>query len=189
MSATIAVSSRTSCRSRPRCSSSSIIFVQHGRPPIEHFKGYADFIANTLGVKTAVEFGCNDGIELEQLRARGVKATGVDYSENITAIARGKGLDVVTGLFVPETARAIRERIGAVDYVTGSNCFAHFHRPETALEAARVLLKPDGLLGLEVMYAGDLLEKLQWDTLYHEHLTVLELGYASVPSSVTVSTS
>ena len=148
-------------------------------PLIEHFKGYADFISGGLGVKTAVEFGCNDGILLEQLRARGVKATGVDYSENITPIARGKGLDVVTGMFEPETARPIRERIGAVDYVTGSNCFAHFHCPEAALEAARVLLKRDGLLGLEVMYAGDLLEKLQWDTLYHEHLTVLSLGTLS----------
>ena len=48
-------------------------------------------------MKAAVEFGCNDGILLEKLRDRGVKAVGVDYSENITAIARSKGLDVVTG--------------------------------------------------------------------------------------------
>jgi len=148
-------------------------------PLIEHFKGYADFISGALKVKTAIEFGCNDGILLAQLKARGVKAIGVDYAENITAIARGKGLDVVTGAFDLDCARAIRSRLGSVDYVTGSNCFAHNHEPGAILEAGRQVLAPTGLLGLEVMYAGDLLEKLQWDTLYHEHLTVLSLGSLS----------
>lgn len=149
-------------------------------PLVEHFKSYADFIHGTLNVNAAVEFGCNDGILLEQLKARGVRAVGVDYAENITAIARGKGLDVITGAFDLKTASAIRERIGPVDYVTGSNCFAHSHEPAAVLQAARQVLAPSGLLGLEVMYAGDLLEKLQWDTLYHEHLTVLSLGTLSV---------
>lgn len=150
------------------------------QPLIEHFKGYAEFISGTLGVKTAIEFGCNDGILLTQLRSRGVNAVGVDYAENITAIARGKGLDVVTGAFDLECAKAIRARLGSVDYVTGSNCFAHNHEPGAIFKAAAHVLKPSGLLGLEVMYAGDLLEKLQWDTLYHEHLTVLSLGSLSV---------
>jgi len=149
-------------------------------PLVEHFKDYADFVAGPLAVKAAVEFGCNDGILLEKLRDRGVKAVGVDYSENITAIARSKGLDVVTGAFDSDVARAIRERVGQVDFVTGSNCFAHNREPEIILKAARQVLKPTGLLGLEVMYAGDLLEKLQWDTLYHEHLTVVSLGSLSV---------
>jgi novobiocin biosynthesis protein NovU/D-mycarose 3-C-methyltransferase len=149
-------------------------------PLLRHFKDYADFIAGTIGARTVVEFGCNDGILLEQLRARRLTGIGVDYAENITAIARSKGLDVVTGAFDLDAARAIRERIGAVDLVTGSNCFAHNHEPDRILNAARHLLSPSGLLGLEVMYAGDLLEKLQWDTLYHEHLTVLSLGTLSV---------
>ena len=149
-------------------------------PLVEHFKSYADFIRGSLQVNAVVEFGCNDGVLLEQLKARGAKTVGVDYAENITAIARGKGLDVITGAFNLETASAIRERIGPVDYVTGSNCFAHNHEPGEILQAARHVLAPTGLLGLEVMYAGDLLEKLQWDTLYHEHLSVLSLGTLSL---------
>jgi SAM-dependent methyltransferase len=149
-------------------------------PLLQHFKDYADFISGTLGAGTVVEFGCNDGILLEQLRAHGVAALGIDYAENITAIARAKGLDAVTGAFDQDAARAIRDRIGAVDLVTGSNCFAHNHEPGVILRAARHVLRPSGLLALEVMYAGDLLEKLQWDTLYHEHLMVFSLGSLSV---------
>ena len=145
-------------------------------PLLDHFKAYADFIATTLGAKKVVEFGCNDGILLGPLRERGVAAIGVDFSENITAIARAKGLDVVTGAFDPACADAIRARAGAVDFVTGSNCFAHNDQPDPILEAARRLLAPSGLLGLEVLYAGDLLEKLQWDSLYHEHLNTYSLG-------------
>jgi hypothetical protein len=105
----------------------------------------------------------------------GVKACGVDVSSNITEIARAKGLDVVTGYFDAPTAAAIRDRIGLVDVVTGSNAFAHNDHPETILEAARIILKPKGHLCLEVMYAGDLVDQIQWDTLYHEHLTFYSL--------------
>jgi hypothetical protein len=60
--------------------------------------------------------------------------------------------------------------------VTGSNAFAHNARPDLILEGASRCLKPDGVFALEVMYAGDLRDSLQWDTLYHEHLTFYSLG-------------
>lgn len=143
---------------------------------VAHFRDYAEFIATDLEAKSVVEFGCNDGILLEPLRQRGLACYGVDISENISEIARGKGLDVTTGHFDQATAKTLVERSGPVDLVTGSNCFAHNEDPDEILDAARVLLAPDGLLALEVMYAGDLLEQLQWDTLYHEHFSVYSLG-------------
>jgi hypothetical protein len=75
-----------------------------------------------------------------------------------------------------DTARKIREKIGEVDIVTGSNTFAHNDHPEIILEAAKHVLTKDGVLCIECMYAGDLFETLQWDTLYHEHLTFYSLS-------------
>jgi hypothetical protein len=69
----------------------------------------------------------------------------------------------------------LRSRLPEADLVTGSNVFAHNSHPEAILEAADAILAADGILCLEVMYAGDLLEQLQWDTLYHEHLTFYSL--------------
>ncbi len=140
-------------------------------PLVQHFINYAAWLKDKLSPQLVVEFGCNDGILLEQLELLGIKSCGVDISRNITEVARGKGLDVMTGYFDEPTAMAIQQRLGRADVVTGSNAFAHNDRPEILLNAARRLLKPNGHLCLEVMYAGDLLEMLQWDTLYHEHLT------------------
>jgi SAM-dependent methyltransferase len=145
-------------------------------PLVEHFRQYANWLVGRFAPKTIVEFGCNDGILLEPLQKAGIKAIGVDLAPNITDLARGKGLDVVTGYFDRATAEAICDRVGPVEIVTGSNAFAHNDHPQWILEAARAVLGEGGHLCLEVMYAGDLLEQLQWDTLYHEHLTFYSLS-------------
>jgi SAM-dependent methyltransferase len=145
------------------------------KPLVDHFTAYAQWLSARLKPRTVVEFGCNDGVLLAPLEKAGIKAVGVDVSKNITELARGKGLNVIAGYFDSATAAIIRERFGPADVVTGSNAFAHNDHPEYILEAARSVLSDDGHLCLEFMYAGDLLEQLQWDTLYHEHLTFYSL--------------
>jgi SAM-dependent methyltransferase len=145
-------------------------------PLVAHFREYATWLHERYGPARVVEFGCNDGVLLEPLQELGVDAWGVDISENITELARSKGLQVVTGFFDTAAADEIRERAGLADVVTGSNAFAHNEEPERILEATKAVLAPSGHLCLEVMYAGDLLELMQWDTLYHEHLTFYSLG-------------
>jgi SAM-dependent methyltransferase len=145
-------------------------------PLVKHFTDYAQWLQDRYQPKLVVEFGCNDGILLAPLDRLGIKAVGVDISENITDLARAKGLKVVTGYFNQETAESIVAQYGRCDVVTGSNAFAHNARPELILEGAARCLNDDGVVVLEVMYAGDLRDKLQWDTLYHEHLTFYSLG-------------
>lgn len=142
---------------------------------VEHFKSYSGWLHRRFKPETVLEFGCNDGVLLVPLEELGIKAVGIDPSGNISQMARDKGLDVTTAYFSKEVAEELRDRIGQVDVITGSNVFAHNDQPGQILEAARILLKPDGHLCLEVMYGGDLLEQLQWDTLYHEHLTFYSL--------------
>lgn len=144
-------------------------------PLVKHFEDYAAWISERLAPKLVFEFGCNDGVLLAPLEKLGIKARGIDISENITAMARKKGLDVITGYFDDEMAAQLVAKSGRADVVTGSNAFAHNDHPERILSAARLALKDSGFLCLEVMYAGDLLELLQWDTLYHEHLTFYSL--------------
>jgi len=143
---------------------------------VAHFDGYANWLQERFRPNTVVEFGCNDGVLLRPLKELGVIAIGVDLSENIGKMARAAGHDVLTAGFTPEIASQIRDRIGPADVVTGSNAFAHNADPGTLLAAADVALGANGRLCLEVMYAADLFEQLQWDTLYHEHLTFYGLS-------------
>jgi SAM-dependent methyltransferase len=143
---------------------------------VRHFDAYAEWLVERYAPSTVLEFGANDGTLVAALVQRGVRAAGIDMAPNVTEMARDRGLKVVTGAFGPETVSQLLDLTGPADLVTGSNVFAHNASPGAILEAADGVLSPDGVLCLEVMYAGDLLEQLQWDTLYHEHLTFYSLG-------------
>ena len=145
-------------------------------PLVRHFSEYALWMIKTLKPSGVLEFGCNDGTLMGFLRDFGVRVVGVDAAENIVDIARQKSLQVFNNYFTTELTEQILTSFGPVDVVTGSNCFAHNPDPKAILDAARSVLSKVGVLIVEVMYAGDLLAKTQWDTLYHEHLTVFSLG-------------
>ena len=138
---------------------------------VRHFAEYAGWLLGYLphGAKV-FEFGCNDGVLLEQLQRRGLLCKGIDASDNVAAIARSKGLDVATGFLSVDFVRA-RDYEGCFDIVTCSNVFAHIHDLSATLQAVRMLLAPNGLFVIEV-HDGELLSNEgQFDTVYHEHLT------------------
>lgn len=138
---------------------------------LRHFDGYADWLSARLPAgATVLEFGCNDGVLLERLDQRGYVCTGVDASDNMASIARGKGLNVITGFLTPETVRQ-HGLEGRFDAVTCSNVFAHIDDIAETAAAVRLLLKPGGLFVIEV-HDGDLLAReAQFETIYHEHLS------------------
>lgn len=138
---------------------------------VTHFENYAQWLKKKFKPEFVVEFGCNDGILMEPLKHLGIKTCGVDISKNITEMAKKKGLDAIQGFFDENMAEKIRKKHSRVDIVTGSNAFPHNDQPEKILKAAKKILKKDGHIVLEIMYVGDLLESLQWDSMYHEHLS------------------
>lgn len=137
----------------------------------EHFRNYAKFLkSDYLKDPSAklLEFGCNDGVLLQYLKDR--DAFGVDPSHNVSKIAKAKKLRVWTNYFNQKSAKKIMDEIGKVDVVTGSNVFAHVDDIHEIIKAAKIILNPKGVFIIEVHYLKDLLDKFQYDTIYHEHL-------------------
>jgi len=137
---------------------------------VRHFTEYADWIWERYHPESVLEIGCNDGVLLSPLVKYGVQVFGVDISENITELAKAKGLNVQALKFSLENSQIILAWTGRVDFITASNTFPHNEDPNGFLDAVSKVLTPNGKLALEVMYAGSLQESLQWDTIYHEHL-------------------
>lgn len=138
---------------------------------VTHFEEYAQWLKRKFNPTFVVEFGSNDGILLLPLEKLKIKAIGVDISKNITEMAKAKGLMAIQGFFDTQMAEKIQKKDGSADIVTGSNAFPHNDQPEKVLKAAKKILKKDGHFIVEIMYAGDLLAQLQWDSMYHEHLS------------------
>lgn len=140
----------------------------------EHFKEYSDFLRQNYlrnPRSKLLEFGCNDGVLLQYFKEDAdVDAYGVDPSKNVSQMAINKGLDVKNDYFSQEFARKFVNEIGKVDVVTGSNVFAHTDDIHEIIEASKIVLNEDGVLIVEVHYLMDLIDKFQYDTIYHEHL-------------------
>jgi len=113
-----------------------------------------------------VEIASNDGYLLKNFVAAGVPCLGVEPAANIARVARERGIETLGQFFGTGTAAQLANAGRQADLILGNNVFAH--APDT--NGLARLLKPDGRVALEFPYACDLVEHVEFDTIYHEHV-------------------
>ena len=123
----------------------------------------------------AIDIGSNAGVLLTGFRDRNMKVLGIDPSVNVANIARSKGIQVIGEFFSSKLAKKIREEHGEVSVITGTNVFAHIDDLDDFFKAAEILLSNDGIIVIEAPYLITLLDNLEYDTIYHEHLSYISL--------------
>jgi hypothetical protein len=111
---------------------------------------------------------------------RGVRVLGVEPARNIAAEATRKGIPTLTCFFAPEVAAEIQARFGTADLIIGNNVLAHVPAINDFLSAAAACLKPDGAAVFEFPYIKELLDKTEFDTIYHEHVFYYSLSAVQV---------
>jgi methylation protein EvaC len=140
----------------------------------EHFVDYAtEVVARFLDPhhSTVVEFGCNDGILLRPLADQGVATViGVDPALNILKTIDDPRIHTVNGFFGEPLVDQIVGRFGKADLVLANNVFAHIPDINGVTRAVEKILKDDGVFIFEVHYLGKIIQDLQYDMIYHEHL-------------------
>jgi len=139
-----------------------------------HFRDLAagvvrDFKLNTKSL--IIDIGSNDGTLLKVFKKYGCQVIGVEPAENIAKIAKKNGITTVTNFFSGKVAKKIIREHGNAKVITATNVFAHTHDLESMLEGISILLENEGVFIIEVPYLFDLLENLEFDTIYHEHLS------------------
>lgn len=139
----------------------------------QHFKKLAEkLIAEHLTGDDpfAVEIGSNDGIMLQNLAAKNIRHLGVEPSENVADVARGKGINTVSSFFDEELASKVIEEYGHADTISSANVICHIPYIHSVLAGIAQLLKPSGVFIFEDPYLGDIVEKTSYDQIYDEHV-------------------
>ncbi len=146
-------------------------FSSASAPLVEHFKSYAEDLKKDFLQKNdlVVDIGSNDGILLQFFTGT-YRVLGIEPSSNVAEIARSKGIETIDGFFTVEMAGKIVEKYGKAKIVTANNVFAHIDDIDEIVEAVKTLLSDDGVFVSESHYLLDLIEKREFDTVYHEHL-------------------
>jgi len=177
------------------CTGCSLVQITETVPPEQLFKEYAYFssfsdtmvahagqlvdrliAARQLGsTSLAVEIASNDGYLLQHYVRAGVAVLGIEPAANIARVAESKGVRTVCEFFGSDLARTLRSQGHAADVIHANNVLAHVPDLNGVAAGIGELLKDDGVAVVEVPYVRDMIERSEFDTIYHEHLCYFSL--------------
>ena len=116
-----------------------------------------------------VDIGSNDGTLLSNFQKAGSRVLGIEPTD-VGDIANKRGIPTLKRYFGAEVAREVAREHGPASVVTAANCFAHIEDVHSIVDGIVAMLKDDGAFISESHYLVGLLDTLQYDTVYHEHL-------------------
>ncbi|MDT0349466.1 class I SAM-dependent methyltransferase [Pseudonocardia charpentierae] len=159
---------------------------------VEHARRFVDGAVERLGLgpeSFVVEVASNDGYLLQHVVGRGIQCLGVEPSRNVGEAAREKGVPTLTAFLTPETGAQVRAEHGPADLVALNNVYAHIPDVVGFTKGLRSLVADDGWVSIEVQHLLTLVQRTQFDTIYHEHFqyyTVLTAQRALASGGLTL---
>jgi hypothetical protein len=145
---------------------------------VAHAKRYAESMIDRLALtpdSLVTEVASNDGYLLQHFAARDIPVLGVEPAANVAEAARSRGIRTEVQFLGADTGAEIAGRCGPADLVAGNNVFAHVPDIRDFAQGLRALVKSTGLVTLEFPHLLRLIERRQYDTIYHEHFSYLSL--------------
>lgn len=143
-----------------------------------HWNEFARTVVQRFGLGAndlVVDIGSNVGVLLSAFRANGTRILGVDPASNIVRIAERNGVETLNEFFSLSVAQEIRKSKGFASVITGTNVFAHVDDLAGFMLSVDYLLNEKGVFIFEAPYFVNLVDQLEYDTIYHEHLSYLSL--------------
>lgn len=143
-----------------------------------HWSEFAGTVSGRLGLggdDLVIDIGSNVGVLLDAFRSNGTRILGVDPAGNIAKIANDRGVETVNEFFSERVAREIVGDKGQATVITGTNVFAHIDDLDDVMAGVDALLDDRGYFVVEAPYFQHLLNNLEYDTIYHEHLSYLSV--------------
>lgn len=118
-----------------------------------------------------LEFGCNDGVLLNPLSKLGIGTLiGIDPASNVVNQIDNPNVSIINDFFNEQSAQEITRNFGKLDMVLASNVYAHIFDIQGITKAVDQVLNQDGLFIFEVHYLDKIINDMQYDMIYHEHI-------------------
>ena len=137
----------------------------------------SDYLVENLKLTSedlVVDIGSNDGSLLKYFKAKGLKTLGVEPT-NIAKIANENGIETIQSFFNKKTTDKIKKEKGKARLITSTNVFAHMSTLGDVMDGITDLIDDDGYYAFENHYIMEIINKVQYDTFYHEHLRTYSL--------------
>jgi len=122
-----------------------------------------------------IDVGSNSGVLLAAFKSKEMKVLGIEPSSKLANAAIEKGIDSIMEFFSETLVKQILDNYGKASIITGTNVFAHIDDLDDFMKTSDLLLVEDGMIVIEAPYLLHLLENLEYDTIYHEHLSYLSV--------------
>lgn len=152
-------------------SSFSDTMLRHARTLVERLTAERGLNPSSL----VVEVASNDGYLLQYYRDAGVQVLGVEPAQNIAKVAVEKGIPTVADFFGDALAQRLRAEGRRADVMHANNVLAHVPDLNGFVRGFKTLLADDGVAIFEAPYVRDMIEGVEFDTIYHEHLCYFSL--------------
>lgn len=155
-----------------------LYFSSYSESWLEHAAAFADMAVERFGLtprSLVMEVASNDGYLLKNFLRKRIPVLGIEPAANIAMAAQRDGIPTLVEFFGVEAARHLVRGGQLADLLIGNNVLAHVPDINDFVRGLSVVLKPDGVLVMEFPHLLNLLEKSQFDTIYHEHFSYLSI--------------
>ncbi|MBA4053522.1 MAG: SAM-dependent methyltransferase, partial [Marivirga sp.] len=144
---------------------------------LQHAKKYSDQITERLSIgrnNLVAELASNDGYLLQYFAEKKIPVLGIEPAANVAEYAITKrGIRTETKFFGLETANQMVEKYGKADLLIGNNVLAHVPDINDFVSGMKAFLNTEGVITMEFPHLLRLVERNQFDTIYHEHFSYL----------------
>ena len=156
--------------------SNYVYFSSYSTSWLAHAKKYVEKMIDRFGFNAqsqVMEVASNDGYLLQYFKERGVPVLGIEPTANTAAAAKEKGIDSVVDFFGVRLAKQLVAEGKKADLLLGNNVLAHVPDILDFVGGMKVLLSAEGVVTMEFPHLMQLVDKNQFDTIYHEHFSYL----------------
>jgi len=147
------------------------------KPIVDHFKKYAQDVYQEFLQEDnsfVVEIGSNDGSLLKEFKKLGTSILGIEPATNLSELANQSNVTTKNTFFSSEVSKEIIKSRD-VSVVIANNVIAHIENLQDLMNGIKILIGNNGVFIFEVPYLVDLIENLEFDTIYHEHLSYFSI--------------